>query len=149
MRWGLWLVALAALGVLADASAESVYKWKDAQGRIHYSNEPPPKETNAAKVRLVIPSFGGPAVVSGGGAGGSGVVVYGTQSCGYCKAARNYLAKRGIPFTDYDVETSEAGRAGYAELGGRGVPVILVGSQRMDGFNADRLGQMLSDAGYR
>jgi glutaredoxin len=143
-----WLGILAALFAFT-ATAESVYKWKDDQGRVHYSNEPPPTQTGAAKVRLVIPSFGGPAVVSGTAGRGGGVVLYGTASCGYCTAARNHLAQLRVPFTEFDVENDAGARAAFHELGGRGVPLILVGNQRMDGFNAGRLTDMLSNAGYR
>lgn len=143
-----WLGVFAALAASA-AVAESVYKWKDGQGRVHYSNEPPPPATGAAKVRLVIPSFGGPAEVSAAGGRGNGVVLYGTEACGHCKAARQYLAQWRIPYADYDVEKDAAARAAFQQLGGRGVPVILVGNQRMDGFNAERLADMLGNAGYR
>jgi hypothetical protein len=46
------------------------------------------------------------------------------------------------------VEASDSARREFASLGGRGVPVILVGSQRMDGYNAGRLEAMLQSAGY-
>jgi glutaredoxin len=142
-------VALLALGVSFAAAAASVYKWKDDAGRVHYSNEPPPENVDTQKVRLVIPSFGGPAEVTGVAVpAGRSVVLYGTTHCRYCQAARNYLRERGIPFTDFDVESSAAGREGFRALGGRGVPIILVGNMRMDGFNAGELARMLATAGY-
>jgi glutaredoxin len=141
-------LGLTALCVSLAVAADTVYKWKDEKGGLHYSNEPPPKDVDAKKVRLVIPSFGGPAEVTRAAATGRSVVLYGTSRCGYCQAARDYLRARGIPFTEYDVESDPVGREGFAALHGRGVPIILVGSMRMDGFNADSLGQMLAVAGY-
>ncbi len=37
-----WVLAIALLGVSVLASAGQIYKWKDAQGRVHYSDVPPP-----------------------------------------------------------------------------------------------------------
>ena len=147
MKTTRFITGLLVLSLSLGVAAESVYKWKDDRGRVHYSNEPPPAETQAQKVKLVIPSFGGPTTVSQVEGRRSGVVMYGTSSCGYCRAARNYLNARGVPYTDIDVESSDAARAEFQRLGGRGVPVILVGNQRMDGFSAERLGQMLAGAG--
>jgi hypothetical protein len=38
---------------------------------------------------------------------------------------------------EYDVETSEKGRSGYKKLNGKGVPIILVGNKRMNGFSVE------------
>ena len=46
------------------------------------------------------------------------------------------------------MEKSAQGKQEYASLKGRGVPVILVGSQRMDGFDPARMDTMLKAAGY-
>jgi len=66
--------------------------------------------------------------------------------CGVCKRARNWLAQNGVPFTEYDVERDQKGIEEYRRLGARGVPIILVGEQRMDGFSAKRLEAMLVKA---
>jgi glutaredoxin len=76
------------------------------------------------------------------------VRIYTTSWCGYCKKAKAQLAARRVPFDEIDVETSDSGQREFASLGGRGVPVILVGGQRMDGFDAGRLDAMLQTAGY-
>lgn len=62
--------------------------------------------------------------------------------------SREYLARRGIAYTEYDVEKSDIGKTEYRRLNGRGVPVILVGNQRMDGFSAEKLERMLANAGH-
>lgn len=36
------LLALLLLGAIFSASAQSIYSWKDASGRVHYSDTPPP-----------------------------------------------------------------------------------------------------------
>jgi glutaredoxin len=76
------------------------------------------------------------------------VQIFTTAWCGYCRRAKAQLATRGVPYPEIDVEESDSGRREFAALRGRGVPVILVGSQRMDGYDADRLDAMLRGAGY-
>jgi glutaredoxin len=76
------------------------------------------------------------------------VRIYTAAWCGYCKKAKAYLAAKKVPFDEVDVETSEPGRSEFAQLGGRGVPVIVVGNRRMDGFDAATLDGLLAQAGY-
>jgi glutaredoxin len=76
------------------------------------------------------------------------VKMYATSWCPYCAKARAYFARRNIAYVEVDIERSREGRAEYDRLGARGVPVILVGTQRMNGFSEARLSQILSEAGY-
>ena len=76
------------------------------------------------------------------------VKMYATSWCPYCAKARAYFAKRGIAYVEVDIEKSREGRAEYDRLGARGIPVIFVGPQRMNGFSEARLSQLLSEAGY-
>ncbi|HXI35796.1 MAG TPA: glutaredoxin family protein [Burkholderiales bacterium] len=76
------------------------------------------------------------------------VKMYATSWCPYCAKARAYFARRGIAYVEVDIEKSREGRAEYDRLGARGIPVILVGQQRMNGFSEARLTQLLTDAGY-
>jgi glutaredoxin len=145
------LLLLALLALPLAATAE-IYRWTDAQGKVHYSDSPPP-EAKAKQVKIRINSIDGPAVVSTlkdapAAKAKDKVRIFTAAWCGYCKKAKAYLAGKRVPFQEVDVEASERGRSEYAQLGGRGVPVILVGSQRMDGFDAAALDGMLSAAGY-
>lgn len=127
-----------------------VYKWTDETGKVHYSDAPPPGQ-KAKQVKLPVNSLSGPAVVtrSNAPAVAKGKVrVFSAVWCGYCKLAKTHLAKRGVPYEEIDVEQSSAGEAEYRRLGGRGVPILLVGDQRMDGFDPAALDVLLKAAGY-
>ena len=143
----LWCLAL-----LPAAAQAGVYKWTDDQGRVHYSDAPP-ATGKSEEVKVRINSYTGPAVVSkappGPAAAPREVVVYSTAWCGVCKMAKAFLDSRGVRYREVDVETDEAGKQAFAKLGGRGVPVILVGENRMDGFDQGRLEAMLKSAGHR
>ena len=133
-------------------SVADVYKWTDAQGRIHYSDSAPP-EAKTQQVKVTISSISGPAVVSTLGNATptktkQGVRIFTAAWCAYCKKAKAFLTAKHVPYDEVDVETSDRGRTEFAQLGGRGIPVILVGSQRMDGFDAGTLTGMLEQAGW-
>lgn len=74
------------------------------------------------------------------------VVLYATSWCGYCRKAREYLNSNGIPYTEYDIEKSSEGKRRFAELGGKGVPLILVGNQQIRGWNPAALISALARA---
>ena len=139
--------ALASLPAFAQ-----LYRWTDDKGVIHYSDKPPARG-EAKKVDTQVNSYSGPATVSTTGAPAAGtakpqVKMLATAWCGYCARARAYLKSRGIPFEELDVEKSAQGRQEYRALKGRGVPIILVGNQRMNGYDQARLEGMLQAAGY-
>lgn len=77
------------------------------------------------------------------------ITLYSAQGCSHCKQAREYLKARNIAFQELDVGRSPKARKQLERLGSRGVPVILVGEQRLDGFRADRLQQLLRASGFQ
>jgi len=112
-----------------------VYKWTDAQGRIHYSDSPPPA---AKTTQLRLQSFTGPVQVSQAIGADSGVTIFTTEWCGVCKRAKAFFKQNGVPFREWDVEKTDYGSVKFKQLGGSGVPVITVGSEKMMGFDANR-----------
>ncbi len=141
-----WLITLG-VTLAGTALAGKVYKWVDADGHTQFSDHAP----DAAQAKeITIPTFTEPTELASipGNAGGRGIKLYTTARCGYCKRARAYLASRGLAYTEFDVETSSVGRADYARLKGRGVPIIFVGDQRMDGYTEAGFAQLLQNAGY-
>jgi glutaredoxin len=146
------LLPLLALLALPLTAASDIYRWTDAQGKVHYSDSPPP-EAKAKQIKIKINSIEGPAVVSTmrdapAAKPKDRVKIFTAVWCGYCKKAKAHLTRRGVPFEEVDIEAGERGRSEFARIGGRGVPVILVGNQRMDGFDAQGLDAMLAAAGF-
>jgi glutaredoxin len=157
MKLKLTLLALPVLFFAAAASSQ-VYRWTDAQGRVHYGDSPP-QEAKTEQVKISVQSFGGPAVVdyvsilkrpikSDARPSRADVALYTTSWCGVCKQAKAWLSGKQIPFQEYDVENNEQARSDFLAMGGGGVPVILVGEQRMRGFSAGKLEGMLKKSGY-
>lgn len=48
---------------------------------------------------------------------------------------------------EFDIERNQRAFKEFQRLGSRGVPVILIGQQRIDGFNKKKLDQALTKAG--
>jgi len=131
MRSHLILLAL----LQAFPASAGVYKWTDAQGRIHYSDSPP---AAARTTQLKLQSFTGPAQVGRAAEADSGVTIYTTAWCGVCTRAKAFFKQNGVPFREWDVEKTEYGATKYRQLGGAGVPLITVGPDKMTGFDANR-----------
>lgn len=73
------------------------------------------------------------------------VVMFATRHCGYCAQARAFFARYGIRFTEYDVEKDSGAAASLQLLGGRGVPVFVVGDEVIHGMDERRLRRLLGD----
>ena len=74
---------------------------------------------------------------------GKRVVMYTTSTCGACKLAKQYFAQKGIGFEELDIERSQPAMAEFRRLGGRGVPLILVGDKRLEGFSPQAVDALL------
>lgn len=80
--------------------------------------------------------FSGPAVVEGHGQyNKSPVIMYSTLWCPYCKKAREYFKRHRFSYVEYDIEASVTNLENFRALNGNGVPLILVGDRRMQGFS--------------
>jgi glutaredoxin len=134
----------------ASAAGQSLYRWKDGAGQVHYTSDPPPGVA-AGKVRARVNSYSAPAKIeaapaSAAAAPAGPVVMYATSWCPYCAKARAYFARKGIAYAEYDVEKSATANAEFRRLGGRGVPLILVGREKMSGFSEPGFDALLARA---
>jgi glutaredoxin len=75
--------------------------------------------------------------------GADEIVMYTTQRCPACMAAKSYFQQKGVAYKEIDVEASQQAYQEFQSLGGHGVPLILVKGQRMEGFNPQELDRLL------
>jgi len=62
------------------------------------------------------------------------VIIYTTGWCPYCQRARKLLEKKGVSFTEIDVESAPEKRAEMqARSGRRTVPQIFIGDSHVGG----------------
>lgn len=141
-----WL--LACIWAAPSTVHAEVYRWTDEHGRTHFGDKPP-RDADIEQVEIRINTYESPQIVyqpderpAPKAAGRKAVVMYSATWCGVCKRAAAYFRDKGVPFTEYDVEHSAKGRADFKRLGGRAVPIILVGKARMNGFSAANFEQL-------
>ncbi len=143
------ILGAALLLCMAGAGAQ-VFKWVDEKGVVHYSDTPPPP----SQKKVELKSFNG----GGGGADlpfelaeaarNFPVTLYTTVPCGPCDQGRALLQARGIPFSEKTVSTGDDQKK-LSEAGGAGqLPLLVVGSNKLVGFESAMWNQALSDAAY-
>ncbi len=142
-------LALIAAALTGTAHAQTLYKSVDASGKVVYSDQPPTSGAVQKTLKLeslpvsVVPGPAPSAAAPGQAPAGTQtaaqprgeVTLYMATWCGYCKAAKAYLGGKGIAYRELDVDTP-TGKAAFAQLGARGVPVLLTNGQRVNGFSA-------------
>ena len=73
------------------------------------------------------------------------VVVYSTPTCPYCKRAKDYLSRKGVPFVEHNVaQHRDAAKEMIKKSGQMGVPVISIDGEVVVGFNQILLDRLLS-----
>ena len=72
------------------------------------------------------------------------VVVYTAPGWPWCHRAKEYLSKKGIPYTEYDVAVDrEKAREMVQKSRQMGVPVITIDNDLVIGFNQTQLDKLL------
>jgi len=62
------------------------------------------------------------------------ITLFSMANCPHCKTAKQYLEQQKITFRLVDVK-SASGQKEFAKTGYRGVPVLKVGDQLLNGFS--------------
>lgn len=151
MKTGLVLVAVWLAAASTALSASQLYQWKDAEGRTIYSDQPPPSSVKNAQQK----NFKGNVIddnepYAAKTAREKHPITLYTSACGtQCDRARQLLIERGVPFSSKDLQASEAARNEVLKLTGKlNVPILLVGSEKIEGFSAGQWQAALDRAGY-
>ncbi len=63
------------------------------------------------------------------------ILMFGTQSCKYCRLARKFFALHDLPYVEKDIETSDQNMQAFYLLDGKGTPLIIVNGRVIHGFD--------------
>ena len=73
------------------------------------------------------------------------VEMYGADWCPRCREAKRYMTDKGISFVYHNIEQDTAARRAFQDLGGGGIPLIMIGSKKMRGFSPESLEYYLNN----
>ncbi|HEV2039959.1 MAG TPA: glutaredoxin family protein [Casimicrobiaceae bacterium] len=136
---------------LAAAQVQQVYRYIDLDGRVVYSDKPPPPTAKDAQAKRIGANSIETSDLSYATAQAQErypVTLY-SFSCGVvCDTAQGVLNKRGVPHTVIDVSVGDGAERLKRLSGGLDAPTIQVGDQYATGFNEGKWQAMLNDAGY-
>lgn len=151
-KFVLFSVLAASLASVSVSHAQQVYRWVDADGRVQYSDTPPPAGTKNVQEKNVSGSSiqnNELSLVAADAQKKNPVTVYVSECGESCDAAKAYLSKRGIPHTVVDPSrTIELNKKFKEETGGTVVPVIKIGEKRLSGWSESSWASALDAAGY-
>ena len=70
----------------------------------------------------------------------SHVTIYSADWCAFCHAAKDYLKKQGVKFTEKDVESDpEIARESVTKSGQMGIPVLDIDGTIIIGFDRPKI----------
>ena len=146
------LLSIALIATTA-ANAQEVFRWVDKAGKVHYGDMPPPpadvktlqtKKLSDSVIEQEPVPFGVSTAMKN-----NPVTLY-ANACGEaCSNAKTLLSKRGISYTEKNPQTDSAAAATLTALvGAVQVPTVVIGANKLSGFDEEGWNSALSSAGY-
>jgi len=125
---------------LTNIGHAQIFKWKDADGKIHFSDKKPSDKKseniqlkiNTYKSVTIDPKYFNSSIKA---SGNKNIIMYSAAWCRVCRKAKTYFNKNNISYTEYDIDKDKAANKRHKEMGATGVPVLFIGGTRMNGFN--------------
>jgi glutaredoxin len=147
------LLALATGTFSSLSQAQPVYRIVGPDGKVTFSDKPPPAASNAKVTAAGADGARGVAIASlpfelRKVAGQYPVTLYSGENCGPCASARSLLTTRGVPFAEKTIATNEDMQALQRISGDSSLPFLTIGSQQLKGFSDAEWTQFLDAAGY-
>ncbi len=143
----------AACFLAAPSQAQQVYRIVGSDGKVTFSDKPPPADSKSV---VTSGASGAPGAVAGSSlpfelrqvASKYPVTLYTGENCGPCTSARSLLITRGIPFAEKTVTNVDDSQALQRISGENSLPFATIGSQQLKGFSDSEWTQFLNAAGY-
>ena len=146
--------ALLMLGV-AGLHAQTIYRIVGPDGKVTFSDKPPLESANANTQAAAKPST---APRSNGNnslpyelrqiVAKYPVTLYASADCAPCTAGRLMLQARGIPFSEYLINSANDVEALQRLSGASSLPFLTIGGQKIKGYSEAEWTQFLNAANY-
>lgn len=153
-RISLLVCVAAALAASAAQAQTTLYKWTDKDGKIQYTEFPPPKDARNVSEKSM--RGGGPSseeqipYATRVATQKNPVTLYVSNQCGdYCDQGRALLSKRGVPYAQKNAQSDQAAQDELMKFAGSlSVPFLRVGESNVHGFDESAWNSALDRAGY-
>ncbi len=148
------LMLVLCLMLTATLAVAAVYRWVDADGKVHFSDTPPAGVTSQEMALPTPDVLPAPTVVpaeakagqsrsaeekpttSRVSSEGANVEIYVTDWCPYCRKAESWFKSRGIPFAAYDIEKDSRAAQRKEDLSNApGVPLVVICGKQIPGYS--------------
>jgi len=152
MRAYFIVAAILASAIACGTATAQAYRWVDNQGRVHYTQTPPPPGAKDVRRKNLQQSGAAASAelpyATRMAAQNFPVKLYTQEKCPPCDDARAALVKRAVPFSEVNV----LGQKDLDEVktisGKADLPLLVVGSLIQSGFQAELINSLLDTAGY-
>jgi hypothetical protein len=139
MRW--LFVVLAAAALFAATASADLYSWTDRNGVRHVSVYPPPGGEAVGDLRVLKTSPAAEDTTEakeagdGGEDGAAAVEIYVDGKSQDCMTALAFFTANGVSIQKHEIDKSPQAKKQFEAQGGGALPLILIGDQRMDGWD--------------
>jgi glutaredoxin len=143
-----WLLILL---LLATGAQAQLYRWVGPDGKVTYSDVPPPSSAERVEKKGVAaagPSTAGLPYELAQAVKAFPVTLYTTNNCQPCQDARAMLKSRGIPYAEKTVNTNDEIAKLKQLAGDQQLPFLTVGTKKQKGFDSNAWDALLNEAGY-
>ncbi len=150
MKTNKLLLSLVILSCASAAQAQ-LYKWVGPDGKVTYSDVPPPSSAKQVETKSLSgsgPNTSGLPYQLAEAVKSSPAKLYTTAKCSPCEQGRKLLNTRGIPYTEKVVTTQEDIDQLRQLSGDEQLPVLTIGRNKQNGFDPNAWNAALSYAGY-
>jgi glutaredoxin len=141
-----------ALGLFAAANVHAeLYKWVGPDGKVTYSDVPPPSTAKQVERKAISAAESRAADLPyelAEAAKANPVTLYTAPKCVPCNQGRTLLNTRGIPFSEKTVTSNDDIERLRQAGGDTQLPLLLIGSSKQQGYTPDAWSAALSNAGY-
>ncbi len=138
-----------------QTQAQQIYRWLDKDGKVVYSDQPPPADAKQPQTKRLSTSGGAGAnneelSYAAAEAARKNPVTLFVNSCGEsCDSARKLLSDRGVPHATKNPELTKEINDELKRLSGSSsVPFMVIGEAAMRGFEENAWNLALDNAGY-
>lgn len=147
------LAVVAAAWLAPAANAQQVYRIVGQDGKVTFSDQPPPATSNAKTTSSAGSVSSSPATIAlpfelRQVVNKYPVTLYTGDNCGPCGTARTLLISRGVPFNEKTIGSPEDIKALQRLSGDTSLPFATIGGQQLNGFSDVEWSQFLNAAGY-